>query len=942
MKRVKQMGLLALTILAVCGAGRVWAGPIACQAREGKIQIATDYFTVSHPAKGQGGLPQEVAFRGSGRVDRGLFLFDRVFRRTPRGLYCLKDDPLATARVVEQTVERVVVEVRSRYVNANKEPAPDNIHAVYRFTYCAASPVVRVSADVTRDAATAVPWAELHFLHLSHFQPAYNAFVLGPDAERLPFRAKGERGEGEMAESWALMASETDAVGVGGSGAIPCWDAATEFCYYTLAAREPMPKAETTRHFEGQLYFGPAGKDAAWYEKMFGVQTPPLRDGPSLESARSRLTFADAANGFACRTLVDKPTGVAFLRARRTSPGLWKLLFRKGPAGEAYALTSRTVAPGRAEKTAGGLRFVWEKLALGNEAGVVDVVCDVARETDGSGFAFTIHVANRSKVYGLYETVYPFLGQVSKSGEGDVAAPGGHWPTGNWGMELWRKNRKGKTASYPGSPMSMQWTAFLRAGAGLYFAAHDGGASPKTFRLSRGQDVSFETLASDAGVPGKAGGPAFPFVVETFAGDWWQAAARYRAWALQQPWTRKGPIAARSDYPRRLVENGFWLNLNGAPEVVEKWANTALARVAGRVPFGIHWYNWHQIPFDNTYPEYFPTKKGMAETVARLKAKGILVMPYINGRLWDRDIPSFAAARPFATKDERGNVRVEYYGSGRPLVPMCVAEPFWGGKVNEICTRLMGECGVNGIYLDQIGAARPAPCYDATHHHPLGGGRHWVDGYREFLTPIKAKAAARGVTLTTENTAEPYMDTIDAYLTWLTNQDRDIPALQAVYSGYTTWFGSWMDADNDLVAFRACQTREMLWGCQIGWFGPWLLDEKHRAHFDCVIELAAKRAGKKDFFSEGRLLGEVANELDNPPFKTVWKVRGKSAPVTLPSIYAFLWENPKGEKLLALGNVSTTPQAFKATIPGFAPVACTLAPGEVRFVEGRCSRAREP
>ena len=924
--------LVSLTLLVLEALG-VQTDSVLCRTEAGRIRVRTSFFEVTHPQKGGGGLPREVAFLHSGHVDKELFLFDRVYQRGTRRMYNLKDDPLATARVVEQTPTRVVVESRSRYVNGKGEPAPDGTRAVYRFEYCATSPVVRVSAEVTRDAAKAEPWTELHFLHLSHFKPAYRAFLLGPDAARVPFQAKGAAGGPSSGDDWALMASDTDAVGVGG-GDVSCWDAAREFCYYTVLARGSMPKSETTRHFDGQLYFGPAGKDAAWYCRQFErLAKPPPAEGPKLETARSRLTFTDAASGFLCRSLEDKSTGVVFGRTRAKVPGLWRLQFRKGAAGEACELASRTVPPGRVETTVSGLRFVWEKLSLADEPGVVDVVCEVTRETAGDGFEFRIQVANRSKVYGLYETCYPYLERVSSAGAGDVAMPGGHWPTGNWGMALIRKNRQGKFASYPGSPMPMQFAAFLREGAGLYFAAHDDGATPKSFRLTPGQDVSFETLASDAGVPGKAGAPTFPVVVATFKGDWWQAAARYRAGATQQAWTRKGPIAARTDYPRRLVENGFWLNLSGTPEMVEKWANEAHARVAGRVPFGIHWYCWHEIPFDHTYPEYFPTKKGFAEAVARLKAKGILVMPYINGRLWDMDIPSFAAARPFATKDENGKPRIELYASRRRLVPMCVAEPYWGRKVNEICSRLMDECGVNGIYLDQIGAARPATCYDATHHHPLGGGRHWVDGYRTLLTPIKAKAAAQGVVLTTENTAEPYMDNIDAYLTWLTDQDTDIPALQAVYSGYTTWFGSWMDANNDLAGFRSCQMRETLWGCQIGWFGPWILEAAKRDQFECVVKLAALRVSKKEFFAEGRLLGEVANEVACPPFKTVWKVRGKSAPATLPSVYAFLWENPRGEMMLALGNVSDAPRTFRATVPGYAPVACDLASGEVRLLD---------
>jgi hypothetical protein len=31
---------------------------------------------------------------------------------------------------------------------------------------------------------------------------------------------------------------------------------------------------------------------------------------------------------------------------------------------------------------------------------------------------------------------------------------------------------------------------------------------------------------------------------------------------------------------------------------------------------------------------------------------------------------------------------------------------------------------VDGVYIDQIAAAGPAPCWDPTHNHTLGGGYH--------------------------------------------------------------------------------------------------------------------------------------------------------------------------------------------------------------------------
>ena len=45
----------------------------------------------------------------------------------------------------------------------------------------------------------------------------------------------------------------------------------------------------------------------------------------------------------------------------------------------------------------------------------------------------------------------------------------------------------------------------------------------------------------------------------------------------------------------------------------------------------------------------------------------------------------------------------------------------------------MNECGVKGVYIDQIAAAAPTLCFDKSHGHPLGGGHWWTEGYWKLL-----------------------------------------------------------------------------------------------------------------------------------------------------------------------------------------------------------------
>jgi hypothetical protein len=295
----------------------------------------------------------------------------------------------------------------------------------------------------------------------------------------------------------------------------------------------------------------------------------------------------------------------------------------------------------------------------------------------------------------------------------------------------------------------------------------------------------------------------------------------------------------------------------------------------------------------------------MAEAVAWMKNQGVLVMPYINARLWDSEIPSFTNALPAACKKPDGQTHyVEIYGSKRKLSPMCPTTPLWRTRVNDICTELMERIGVNSIYLDQVAAARPAPCYDTSHGHPLGGGHYWTDAYRELMAPIRARAARNdNVVLTTECDAEPYIDSFDAFLAWFVRTPYDVPMLPAVYSGYTVYFSSPQDAKDSLDAYCAMQGRDFLWGCQLGWNSNWPFNASHKEHLAFTLRLCRERLAHKDFFVYGELLGEVPTSADVPIVEGLWQ-RNSTYRFRLPAVMGTLWQARDGRRLACLVNVS--------------------------------------
>jgi len=269
-----------------------------------------------------------------------------------------------------------------------------------------------------------------------------------------------------------------------------------------------------------------------------------------------------------------------------------------------------------------------------------------------------------------------------------------------------------------------------------------------------------------------------------------------------QIWMSKGPLDKRDDMPRKLRDGLVWLLLDGEPKGVVQQALAAQDFLG--VPIGIHWYNWHKIPFDDDYPHYFPTKDGVADAVKTLKDRGIYVMPYINGRLWDIDTADFkTVAEPACTKDAAGKPYIETYGSGQKLVPMCPTTTVWQDKVCEIIDGLVNKVGFNAVYLDQIAAAGPRQCMDASHGHPLGGGAWWAPAYWKLMDRVQEIGAKKGpeVFFTTENNAESYSQNIDAFLIWNPRRPEMIPINAVVYGGMRVHFANRVHPGDSDMAF---------------------------------------------------------------------------------------------------------------------------------------------
>jgi len=551
-------------------------------------------------------------------------------------------------------------------------------------------------------------------------------------------------------------------------------------------------------------------------------------------------------------------------------------------------------------------RFLWNALPV-EGLGDVDVTVHVRLEADSPAVRMRLSVGYRFEGARLWGVDFPVVEGFGFPGTSDFA-----YSSLNHGKLL-----RGFTGSlrreYPSGSWSMQYVSLTCGGGTLYAACEDPSASHKGFRYESGV-FRFTAVPSATPETVERGGYELPYdvVLEPLAGDWYDAALRYRRWALHQRWMKRGTLRERNDTPEAFKHVALWMQESGsAEEVVPK---VLRAQEFFGVPTGVHWYNWHVIPFDHEYPHYFPPKPGFAEGVRQLKEAGVFAMPYINARLWDKTLDDFPQALPAACKDVDGNPYTEVYGSSAPLSPICPTQPFWHEVVERIVRTLKEEYGINALYLDQIASAGPRRCFDAAHGHPLGGGLWWVEGYEAMMERIRT-LTGRSIALTTENNCECYAHWFDAYLIWTDRLPEMCPIYPAVYGDRIFRFGSPATPQDDETAFAVKVGRDFLWGAQLGWMGAWLLEPAHaeKAAFLRRCAQLRTRPGVREALVFGEM--ERAPQWAGPVPRVVcrWHRGGNQlVEVELEALERAAWRAPDGDLTVLIANFDA--EAHPATL----------------------------
>lgn len=508
--------------------------------------------------------------------------------------------------------------------------------------------------------------------------------------------------------------------------------------------------------------------------------------------------------------------------------------------------------------------------------------------------------------------------------------------------------------SYPSYGASMQYLCFWnkKTGRGVYYGCHDLYPASKKICTHHAKDDDVFSLGawqllSDITTGCNSQSLCGSIKLKAYDGDWYDAALLYRDFVESQAhYCPDYGDYGKSDTPEWFKNIDCWFNHRVTDD--KPFAERIIANSSQfRNKPAIHLYYWHQIPYDNDYPHYFPMKPHVKEELDKLHAAGIRVMPYINGRLWDtrdkgaEDYQFTSVAKPWATKDINGEVITETYASkesdGSPvkLAVMCPATTLWQDKVASIVGKLF-EIGFDGVYVDQIAAAEAKPCTDKGHKHPAGGGEWWCRAYNTMLERIVRNKPADRM-LTTECTADPFMKHLDAYLTWIWIRNDQVPAFTAVFSDKILTYGTdyrglgnmdfRLDGHLDEGGVRVFAAQSFLYGIQMGWITTQLFE--NMPHRDFFVRLVNERETFRKYFIGGRVLRPPVITDDGGKIVLTKCREAIGGIVESACVNGMLWEEKKtGKKALLL--VNSGDKKVKAKVKTILPDGEYTLNGDVK------------
>lgn len=634
------------------------------------------------------------------------------------------------------------------------------------------------------------------------------------------------------------------------------------------------------------------------------AQAQHLDNDIVLKNDKVELRFGGSPNSYFFRYFYFD--GVNILPSSGSNTYPWEITLL-GPGGENPVLQPRfaNYKGGKVEESDGRTvaSFTWNLILEGKEW---PLTMHISLSSDDYAPHWGIE-ADVPEGWTVTKMDYPRISV--KRLEGDVK---GILPFG-YGAEYAMPTSGQLQSRYPSCTGVMQLVMMHNGAKTVSLTCDDRSGSNKFLGMKgEGGDVVFYQSAVTSYAWSDKGHFELPWTATlTYTPQCWEEAVRevYRPFTYECQWGST-PLAERR-IAGWIKNADLWLRPSGVEERELDALYKALDYYGKGV--GLHWYYWHQHPFDTNYPDYLPAKQGFAEAVKKSRSMGAYVTPYINGRLWDTANHTYRELHgsEASCRKADGTLYTEVYSSKVLNTVTCPSSPIWQDVMYDVNRRIITELGTDGVYMDQVGCAASEPCYAENHSHAKGGGSWWPDSYRVMLSKIRQDLYSDRLALTTEENVECYMDLFDMMLVVNSPHSagiRMVPLFPVVYSDRCLYSGftyvPWKLNDG---SFNYLTMKSLLWGSQLGWVNPeMLMRGENRTEQEFLKHMAAFRKSNHDVFFGGQFIRELAPEGDNP----VIDIPGYQKSNV---VMAAEWLSVKGRRAYIIANMGN--EARKVILP---------------------------
>lgn len=510
--------------------------------------------------------------------------------------------------------------------------------------------------------------------------------------------------------------------------------------------------------------------------------------------------------------------------------------------------------------------------------------------------------------------------------------------------------------AYPGQLSMQLLTLYNPDKIGIYLSCNDSLSYQKEFGVGLDsmehlslQVVNFPEYSSTI----RNYTPEYEIIISTFKGDWITATELYRKWALEQKWTRESRLK-NGKTPRWAKETALWVWNRGNVDNVLPPAEKLKKRLKLPVSVLYHW--WHDGPYDESFPEYFPPRDGekiFRNNIMRASKNGVNTIIYMNQIQWGNATDSWEKEKASEYAIKRINKTTETYSynifTGNSLTVMCMGTPFWRNKYATLARQAVNDYHVSGIYMDQ--ACLGYLCYDPSHGHPVGGGNYWVKGSEILTDQIRSSATTNNIALSGEGVSESWLPYLDLFLTLQVSKERyagvygweTIPLFQAVYHPYSISYGSYSSllsppyddlwpkefAPDDALTlldekyntqFLMEQARAFVWGVQ-----PMIANYKddlaveRKNEIDFLIKIAKVRSKSLEYLLHGEFIRAPQINIPEENLKisrlSIYAGRGTERVTEQESVYPTLyhaaWKDSDNTMGIAIASILDYPHPIQ-------------------------------